>query len=57
MSRADLVVIPTKGSDLDAAEAVKAIKFIRFQEKIYRRQSHSAFCSHRHGQQSGQERR
>jgi chromosome partitioning protein len=38
MSRADLVVIPTKGSDLDAAEAVKAIRFIRFQEKIYRRQ-------------------
>jgi chromosome partitioning protein len=37
MSRADLVVIPTKGSDLDAAEAVKAIKFIRFQEKNYRR--------------------
>ena len=37
MSRADLVIIPTKGSDLDAAEAVKAIKFIRFQEKIYRR--------------------
>jgi chromosome partitioning protein len=37
MSRADLVVIPTKGSDLDAAEAVKAIKFIRYQEKIYRR--------------------
>ena len=26
MSRADLVIIPTKGSDLDAAEAVKAIK-------------------------------
>lgn len=38
MSRADLVVIPTKGSDLDAAEAVKAIKFIRFQEKVYRRE-------------------
>ena len=37
MSRADMVIIPTKGSDLDAAEAVKAIKFIRFQEKIYRR--------------------
>jgi chromosome partitioning protein len=37
MSRADLVIIPTKGSDLDAAEAVKAIKFIKFQEKIYRR--------------------
>lgn len=38
MSRADLVIIPTKGSDLDAAEAVKAIKFIRFQEKVYRRE-------------------
>lgn len=38
MSRADLVIIPTKGSDLDAAEAVKAIRFIRFQEKIYRRE-------------------
>jgi chromosome partitioning protein len=37
MSRADLVIIPTKGSDLDATEAVKAIKFIRFQEKNYRR--------------------
>lgn len=37
MSRADLVIIPTKGSDLDAAEAVKAIKFIRFQERVYRR--------------------
>lgn len=37
MSRADLVVIPTKGSDLDAAEAVKAIKFLRFQERNYRR--------------------
>jgi chromosome partitioning protein len=38
MSRADLVIIPTKGSDLDAAEAVKAIKFIRFQERVYRRE-------------------
>ena len=38
MSCADLVIIPTKGSDLDAAEAVKAIKFIHFQEKIYRRE-------------------
>jgi chromosome partitioning protein len=37
MSRSDLVIIPSKGSDLDAAEAVKAIKFIRFQEKNYRR--------------------
>jgi chromosome partitioning protein len=37
MSRADLVIIPTKGSDLDAAEAVKAIRFLRFQEKNYRR--------------------
>jgi chromosome partitioning protein len=37
MSRAELVIIPTKGSDLDAAEAVKAIRFISLQEKIYKR--------------------
>jgi chromosome partitioning protein len=35
MSRADLVVIPTKGSELDAIEAVKVIKFIGRQEKAY----------------------
>jgi chromosome partitioning protein len=37
MSRADLVVIPTKGSELDAIEAVKVIKFIGRQEKAYNR--------------------
>jgi chromosome partitioning protein len=37
MSRSDLVVIPCKGSVLDANEAVKAIKFIRRQEKAYSR--------------------
>lgn len=37
MSRADLVVIPSKGSALDAREAVKAIKFIKRQETAYRR--------------------
>jgi chromosome partitioning protein len=37
MSRADLVIIPTKGSALDATEAIKAIKFIRRQEKGYGR--------------------
>jgi chromosome partitioning protein len=37
MSRADLVIIPTKGSVLDAAEAIKVIKFIRRQEKAYHR--------------------
>lgn len=35
MSRADLVIIPTKGSELDAIEAVKVIKFIGRQEKAY----------------------
>jgi chromosome partitioning protein len=37
MSRADLVVIPTKGSELDAIEAIKVIKFIRRQERAYNR--------------------
>jgi len=37
MSRSDLVVIPTKGSALDAMEAIKAIRFIRLQERGYRR--------------------
>lgn len=36
MSRSDLVVIPTRGSALDAVEAFKAVKFIHFQEKNYR---------------------
>jgi chromosome partitioning protein len=35
MSRAELVVIPTKGSELDAIEAIKVIKFIGRQEKAY----------------------
>ncbi|MEO7275560.1 MAG: chromosome partitioning protein ParA [Vicinamibacterales bacterium] len=33
ISRADLVVIPTQGSHLDASEAAKAAKLIRQQEK------------------------
>ena len=37
LSRADLVIIPTKGSMLDAAEAVKAIKLLRAQEQAFRR--------------------
>ncbi|MCJ2090977.1 ParA family protein [Methylobacterium sp. J-072] len=37
MSRADLVIIPTQGSQLDAAEAVKAVKLVRTQEKAFRR--------------------
>jgi chromosome partitioning protein len=37
ISRADLVVIPTQGSQLDASEAAKAIKLIRQQEKAFGR--------------------
>jgi len=35
ISRADLVVIPTQGSQLDAQEATKAIKLIKQQEKAF----------------------
>jgi chromosome partitioning protein len=35
MSRADLVIVPTQGSHLDAAEAVKAIRLVRAQEKAF----------------------
>ncbi|KPF85148.1 chromosome partitioning protein ParA [alpha proteobacterium AAP38] len=38
MSRADLVVIPSQGSQLDAGEAVKAIRLVRSQERAFRRQ-------------------
>jgi chromosome partitioning protein len=38
ISRADLVVIPTQGSQLDAAEAAKAVKLIRQQEKAFGRE-------------------
>jgi chromosome partitioning protein len=37
ISRADLVIIPTQGSQLDAAEATKALKLIRQQEKAFGR--------------------
>jgi chromosome partitioning protein len=37
MSRADLVIIPTQGSHLDATEAVKAIKLVRGQERAFQR--------------------
>jgi len=36
-SRADLVIIPTQGSHLDAAESAKAIKMIQIQEKLFNR--------------------
>lgn len=37
ISRADLVIIPVQGSQLDAAEAAKAIRLIRQQEKAFTR--------------------
>jgi chromosome partitioning protein len=37
ISRAELVVIPVQGSQLDAAEAAKAIRLIRQQEKAFGR--------------------
>src|SRR5271170_2742372 len=37
MSRADLVIIPTQGSHLDATEAVKAVKLVKSQEKAFKR--------------------
>ena len=36
-SRADLVIIPTQGSHLDATESAKAIKMVQIQEKLFRR--------------------
>ncbi len=38
ISRADLVIVPVQGSQLDAAEAAKAIKLIRQQEKAFARE-------------------
>ena len=37
ISRADLVIIPIQGSQLDAAEGTKAIRLIRQQEKAFSR--------------------
>ena len=37
ISRADLVIIPVQGSQLDASEAAKAIRLIRQQEKAFSR--------------------
>jgi hypothetical protein len=37
ISRADLVIIPTQGSQLDSAEAGKAIRLIQQQEKAFNR--------------------
>jgi chromosome partitioning protein len=35
VSRADLVIIPTQGSQLDAKQATKAIKLIQQQERAF----------------------
>src|SRR5262249_1978777 len=44
-SRADLVIIPTQGSHLDAAESAKAIKLVRSQEKVFGRKIPSRYSS------------
>jgi chromosome partitioning protein len=36
MSRADLVIIPTQGSQLDAAQAAKTIRLVKKQEEAFR---------------------
>jgi chromosome partitioning protein len=37
LSRADLAIVPLKGSTLDAIEALKLVKFITQQERAYRK--------------------
>ena len=37
MSRADLVIIPSQGSHLDATEAVKAVKLVKSQERAFQK--------------------
>jgi len=37
ISRADLVIIPTQGSQLDSSEAGKAVRLIRQQEKAFKK--------------------
>lgn len=37
MSRADLVIIPTQGSQLDAAEVVKSVKLVKRQESVFQK--------------------
>jgi chromosome partitioning protein len=37
MTRSDLVIIPTKGSELDGIEAVKVVEFIARQERAFNR--------------------
>src|SRR3954449_1286356 len=38
LSRADLAIVPLKGSTMDAIEALKLVKFITQQERAYRRE-------------------
>lgn len=37
ISRADLVIIPTQGSEVDGVEAFKAVQLVQVQEKAFRR--------------------
>lgn len=38
ISRSDLVIIPTQGSQLDARQAARAVRLVQQQEKAFRRQ-------------------
>ncbi len=53
ISRADLAIIPTQGSQLDAAEAAKAVKLIRQQRRLSGARSRMRYSLHERALPSG----